>query len=164
MMLAPAILGLVTVERIFELGLAQRNTRALLGQGAREVAPTHYGFIVLLHAAWLGGLWLLGWNASVSMAWLAVFASLQVMRLWVLATLGPRWTTRILVLPGKPLVRSGPYRFLRHPNYAVVIGEVAVLPLAFELPAFAALFTILNLWVLSIRVRAEDKALAASAP
>ena len=95
-----------------------------------------------------------------SIAWLGVFAVLQALRIWVLATLGRRWTTRIIVLPGAPLVASGPYRLLSHPNYAVVVGEIAVLPLAFGLPAFAAGFTLLNLALLSVRVRAENKALA----
>ncbi len=161
-MLALAILGFVTAERSFEFVLARHNTRALLRRGAREAAPEHYRFIVLLHGAWLLGLWLLGWDRPVAMGWLGVFAALQGLRVWILATLGPRWTTRIIVLPGEPLVRSGPYRFLSHPNYVLVVGEIAVLPLVFGLPAFAALFTLLNIWILSIRVRAENKALAAA--
>jgi methyltransferase len=158
--LAAAILAIVTLERVFELGLAHRNTRMLLQRGAREVAPGHYGLIVALHAAWLLGLWVLAWDRAVSMPWLAVFIGLQVLRLWVLATLGRRWTTRIIVLPGAPLVNSGPYRWLSHPNYAVVIGEIAVLPITFGLVTFAAVFTVLNLVVLSVRIRAENRALA----
>ena len=82
----------------------------------------------------------------------------------MLATLGPRWTTRIIVTPGAPLVKRGPYRFVSHPNYLVVIGEIAVLPLAFGLVWVAAIFTLLNAIVLTIRIRAENKALAAAAP
>jgi methyltransferase len=84
---------------------------------------------------------------------------LQVLRVWVLATLGPRWTTRIIVLPGAPLVKTGPYRFLSHPNYVVVIGEIAVLPLALGLPLYALAFSILNGIVLWIRISAENSAL-----
>ena len=154
------VLAFVTIERLFELWLAHRNTRALIARGAHEAAPEHYRLIVGLHAAWLVGLWGWAWDRPVSIFWLAVFAALQVLRIWVLATLGRRWTTRIIVLPGAPLVGSGPYRFMSHPNYAVVIGEVAVLPLVFGLPVFATVFTAFNLLILSIRIRAENRALA----
>ncbi len=155
-----AILCFVTVERAFELALARRNTRALLAHGAKEVARGHYVLIVIVHAAWLAGLWIVAWNRPVSVGWLAAFTVLQALRVWVLSTLGRRWTTRIIVLPGAPLIAAGPYRFLSHPNYAVVIGEIAVLPMAFGLPTFAAAFTLLNLAVLSVRIRAENRALA----
>jgi methyltransferase len=115
--------------------------------------------IVALHGAWLGGLWLLAWNRPIHWAWLALFAALQILRLWVLATLKDRWTTRIVILPGAPLVRTGPYRFLSHPNYAVVVGEIAVLPLVFGLPWYSLAFSILNGLVLFIRIRAENTAL-----
>jgi methyltransferase len=124
-----------------------------------EVAARHYGLIVALHAAWITGLWLLAWDNPVNKAWLALFIALQLVRVWVLRTLGERWTTRIIVLPGEPLVRRGPYRFLSHPNYAVVIAEIAVLPLAFGLPVYALVFSIFNAAVLSIRIRAEAGAL-----
>ena len=114
-----------------------------------------------MHAAWLASLWVFGRSAPVSLLWLAVFVVLQGLRVWVLASLGPRWTTRIIVLPGAPLVTAGPYRVCRHPNYAVVVGEVAVLPLALGLPALAGMFTLMNLGVLSVRLRAESRALAA---
>lgn len=159
MIYAVVILALVTAERVTELFLAKRNTARLLGRGGREIAPEHYPLIVALHAAWLGGLWLLAWDRPIQWAWLALFAVLQILRLWVLSTLGDRWTTRIVILPGAPLVKSGPYRFLKHPNYAVVIGEIAVLPLAFGLPWYALAFSILNGIVLSIRLRAENAAL-----
>ena len=89
---------------------------------------------------------------------------LQALRVWVISTLGGRWTTRIIVLPDAPRIRTGPFRFLSHPNYAVVSGEIAVLPLAFGLPLFAAVFFVLNLVVLTIRIRAESRALGASDP
>jgi methyltransferase len=142
-----------------ELFLARRNTARLLKRGAREVAQAHYNLIVALHAAWLGGLWLLAWDRPTRLAWLILFSFVQVLRFWVLATLGERWTTRIVVLPGAPLVKTGPYRFLNHPNYVIVIAEIAILPLVFGLPWYTLAFSILNAIVLSIRVRVENAAL-----
>lgn len=156
MTLAILLLTAVTLERLAELWLARRNTAALLANGAYEAAPGHYPLIVMLHTFWLAGLWALGWSASLSPGWLAVFLALQIPRVWVIATLGRRWTTRIIVLPGAPLVTSGPYRFLPHPNYLVVIGEIAVLPLCLGLPWYALAFSVANLAVLGIRVRAEN--------
>lgn len=153
------LLALVTAERLGELVLARHNTSRLLAQGAVEHAPGHYVLIVALHTAWLIGLWLLAWNRPIDTAWLLIFVVLQGLRVWVLATLGPRWTTRIIVLPGAPLVAKGPYRFLSHPNYVVVIGEIAVLPLVFGLSWFALIFSALNAAVLFIRIRAENAAL-----
>ncbi|WP_224701618.1 isoprenylcysteine carboxyl methyltransferase family protein [Devosia aquimaris] len=153
------LLALVTAERLGELALARHNTSRLLAQGAVEHAPGHYVLIVALHTAWLVGLWPMAWNRSIDTAWLLVFVVLQGLRVWVLATLGPRWTTRIIVLPGAPLVKKGPYRFLSHPNYVVVIGEIAVLPLVFGLSWFALIFSALNGAVLWIRIRAENAAL-----
>ncbi|WP_374330247.1 isoprenylcysteine carboxyl methyltransferase family protein [Aestuariivirga sp.] len=164
--MTPAILLLafVTAERLAELVLARRNTQALLAQGAVEHAPGHYPLIVLLHAAWLVGLWVFGFDQPVSPFWFAVFMLLQAARIWVLATLGPRWTTRIIVLPGAPLVAKGPYRFVSHPNYLVVVGEIAVLPLCFGLVWFALAFSIANAIILAIRIRAESTALAGAPP
>jgi methyltransferase len=156
---AALLLALVTLERLAELWLARRNTKALMAIGAVEVAPGHYPLIVLLHAMWLAGLWLLGWQQSVGIVWLVIFLVLQVLRVWVLATLGPRWTTRIIVQPGLPLVATGPYRLLSHPNYVVVVGEIAVLPLCLGLPWYALAFSIANAAVLTIRIRAENAAL-----
>ncbi len=158
--MGPALLlAFVTFERLAELVHARRNTRRLIAEGAREVAPGHYPLIVLLHAAWLGGLWLFAWNRPLDIAWLSVFILLQAMRLWVLATLGRRWTTRIIVVPDEKLVSSGPYRFMSHPNYAVVTGEIAVLPLVFGMPLYALVFSLLNALVLSLRISAENRAL-----
>ncbi|MBB2823344.1 hypothetical protein EFD56_22525 [Rhizobium phaseoli] len=154
-----ALLTFVTLQRLGELVLARRNTAALLARGAREVAPEHYPAMVALHAGWLIGLWLLAPGRPVDLFWLAVFMGLQALRLWVLATLKDRWTTRIIILPGVPLVTSGPYRFLRHPNYAIVVGEIAALPLTFGLPLYAIGFSLLNACMLSIRLKAENAAL-----
>jgi methyltransferase len=115
-----------------------------------------------VHAGWLAGLWWLAWDNAVQPLWLALFFVLQAGRVWVLATLGRRWTTRIIVLPDAPLVRRGPFRFVSHPNYLVVAGEIAALPLAFGLPGFALLFSLLNAAVLTIRIRAESRALNAA--
>ncbi|MGO7990375.1 isoprenylcysteine carboxyl methyltransferase family protein [Rhizobium leguminosarum] len=154
-----ALLAFVTLQRLAELVLARRNTAALLARGAREVAPEHYPVMVALHAGWIIGLWLTSPGRPVALFWLLVFMGLQALRLWVLATLKDRWTTRIIVLPGAPLVRSGPYRFLRHPNYAIVVGEIATLPLAFGLPLYAIVFSLLNALILHVRVKAENAAL-----
>ena len=154
------LLAAVALERLGELWLARRNTGILLGRGGVEVAAAHYPLIVVLHAAWLIGLWALGWDRPVDPWWFGVFAMLQMLRIWTLSTLGTRWTTRIVVIKGETLVSSGPYRFLRHPNYAVVVGEIAVLPLCFGLPLYALLFSIANALVLTIRIRAENAALA----
>ena len=156
---AALLLALVTLERLAELWLARRNTRALVADGAVEVSAGHYPLIVLLHALWLMGLWLLGWQQAVGTVWLAIFVLLQVLRVWVLATLGRRWTTRIIVQAGSPLVTTGPYRLLSHPNYVVVVGEIAVLPLCLGLPWYALAFSIANAAVLTIRIRAENAAL-----
>ncbi len=160
MTLAPVVLAFVTAQRLGELVLARRNTLRLLAQGAVEIAPGHYPLIVTLHGAWLAGLWLFAWKAAPSLPLLGVYGALQGLRLWTLAALGRSWTTRIIVRPGSALVRHGPYRLVRHPNYAVVVGEIAVLPLAFGLGWYALVFSVLNAIVLSIRVRAENTALA----
>ena len=164
MSLASVILSLVTLERLFELWLSNRNTRRLLARGAKEVGARHYPFIVLVHAMWLAALWWVARDRPVDGFWLAIYVLLELARIWVLATLGPRWTTRIIILPGEPLVRSGPYRFLNHPNYVVVAGEIAVLPLVFGFWDLALIFSLLNAAVLNIRIREENKALSASSP
>jgi methyltransferase len=158
--LSLAVLALVTVQRIGELALARRNTARLKTEGAVEAGAGHYPAIVALHAAWLIGLWLLAWDVPPNNPLLFLFGVLQVLRVWVLASLGRRWTTRILVLPGQPLVRTGLYRWLRHPNYAVVVAEIAVLPLAFGLVWYALVFSALNAGVLAIRIKAENEAIA----
>ena len=154
------LLGAVTVERLAELWFARRNTAALLAKGAREVGPEHYPAIVLLHALWLASLWLFGWTRPLNSIWLTCFLVLQVLRFWTLMTLGRRWTTRVIVLPGAPLIGGGPYRLFSHPNYLVVGGEIAVLPLCLGLPWFALAFSVANAVILSIRIRAENTALS----
>ncbi|HZC37487.1 MAG TPA: isoprenylcysteine carboxylmethyltransferase family protein [Sphingomicrobium sp.] len=160
MILGIVILALVTLQRVGELWLSNRNTRRLLAQNAREVGASHYPLIVAVHVLWLAALWWLAPGRHIYGFWLALYFLLQLARVWVLATLGPRWTTRIIILPGAPLVTRGPYRFVNHPNYVVVIGEIAVLPLVFGLWQIALIFTVLNAAVLTIRIREENRALA----
>jgi len=159
---AEFILGLVTLQRAGELVLSRYNTHRLLARGAVEIAPRHYLLIVAAHAAWLISLWVFGHDQPVNGIALLVYLVLQGFRFWVMRTLGSRWTTRIIVLPEQPLVSAGPYRFLPHPNYAVVAAEIAVLPLVLGLPLLAAFFTVLNAAVLAIRIRSENRALAAA--
>jgi methyltransferase len=153
------ILGLVTLSRGLELPIAARNTRRLKASGAYEVGASHYPWIVALHAAWLASLWLLAPGRPISLPLLALFGLIEIARIWVVQTLGPRWTTRIIVIPDETLVARGPYKYLRHPNYVVVIIEIALLPLIFSLWQVAIVFSLLNAIVLAVRIRAEDRAL-----
>lgn len=161
-MTSPAymVLAVVTLQRLGELWLAERNTRRLLAKGAHEVGRGHYPFIVAIHAGWLAALWLLGPGPPIHVWPLVLYVVLQAARVWVIATLGERWTTRIIVLPGAPLVRRGPYRWLDHPNYLIVVTEIAVLPLVFGLPEVAAFFSVLNAVALWVRIREENRAMA----
>jgi methyltransferase len=159
--LPQAIVLLVALQRLAELALARRNTRRLLAKGACEIGAGHYPLFILLHGGWLVALFALT-PADVQVLWplVGLFALLQLGRIWVVASLGPYWTTRILTLPGAPLVRRGPYRLLRHPNYWIVTGEIALLPLAFVQWPLALVFSVLNAALLAWRIRVEDAALA----
>ena len=154
-----ALLAFVTFQRLSELPVARRNTARLLAAGGHEVAPGHYPLVVALHAAWLATLWWLAPPQPIHQLYLALFFVIQLGRIWTLRTLGPRWTTRIIVVPGEQLVARGPYKYLSHPNYAVVIAEIALLPLVFGLWQVALIFSLLNAAVLTIRIRAENRAL-----
>ena len=155
------ILGLVAAQRLAELVLAAVNTRRLLARGAREVGRAHYPLFVLLHASWLIAI-ALTTPIEARPAWIliGVFAGLQLLRVWVIAALGPYWTTRVITLDGTPLVRGGPFRFVRHPNYWIVAGEVAVLPMAFGDWPVALVWSVLNALLLRHRLRVENAALA----
>ena len=157
---AVAILGFVTLQRLLEMRLADSHSRKLLAQGGVEHGREHYPFIVTLHAAWLAALWWWAPGRPINLPLLVLFAVLQIGRVWVIRSLGDRWTTRIIVKPGAPLVRRGPYRFVNHPNYLIVAAEIAVLPLVFGLWQLAVLFSALNAIVLTVRIRAETRALA----
>ena len=156
---AIAILAFVTLQRLTELPIAAANTKRRLANGGHEVGAAHYPLIVAVHAAWLAALWWLAPGKPINLVFLALFVLIELGRVWVLRTLGPRWTTRIIVVPGERLVADGPYRFINHPNYLVVIGEIAVLPLVFGLWKIALLFSLLNAAVLTIRITAENRAI-----
>ncbi len=154
-------IALVALLRLAELIHARRNTARLMARGGIEHGRGHYPVIVALHAGWLTALAVLvPPDTPVQWPWLALFIGLQGVRVWVIASLGPYWTTRVITLPGAPLVRRGPYRFLRHPNYCVVAAEIAVLPLAFGAWHIALGFSILNALVLAWRIQVEQAALA----
>ena len=158
-----ALLAYITVQRIAELWWARHNERRLLAIGGVEYGRAHFPLIVLLHATWLIGMWVLAYARPIEPLFFAIVVILQIGRFWVLATLGRRWTIRVIVVPGEKLVAQGPYRWLRHPNYAVVTGELAAVPLALGLPLYALVFSVLNAAVLAIRIPAENAALAGSA-
>ena len=157
-----SILALGVALRLAQLAWARRNTRRLLAAGGTEHGAAHYPMIVALHAAWLAALLFLMIEPGASPNWwlLGLFAALQVGRAWVIWSLGPLWTTRVITVPDEPLVQRGPYRFLRHPNYAVVAGEIAVLPLVFGAWEVAVVFSVLNAAMLWHRIAVEEAALA----
>ena len=157
------LVGFLLVQRLAELALARRNTAALRAAGAVEFGAGHYPIMVMLHAAWWLALAWFGYDRPVHLEWLALFVLLQAGRVWVIASLGRRWTTRILVLPGTPPVIGGPYRWARHPNYLIVVLEIAVVPLALGLPSVALIFSVANAALLAWRIRLENRALAWSA-
>jgi methyltransferase len=153
------LVAFIALQRLAELILARHNAQRLLAEGGVEYGRSHYPVMVALHAAWLLGLWWFGHDRPVDPTLLIVFILLQAGRIWVIATLGRRWTTRVIVLPGAPLVARGPYRWFKHPNYLIVALEIAVVPLALGLPVFAAVFTLLNALVLYQRIQVENAAL-----
>ena len=156
-----AIIGFLVFQRLVELGIARRNHRALVARGAIEFGRRHYPALVALHAGWL--LALLGTidpQTPVSIPLLAVFVLLECGRVWVVVTLGSRWTTRVMVVPGAKRIRAGPYRYVNHPNYLIVCGEIAVVPLMFGAWTLALIASVLNLLALRTRIRVENKALA----
>ncbi len=153
------LIAFLVAQRVAELALAQRNTRRLRASGGVEFGASHYPLLVALHAFWLIGLWAFGHTRAVDPFWLVVFVLLQAARVWVIASLGVRWTTRIIVLPGVAPVARGPYQWLRHPNYLIVVLEIAVVPLALGMPMFALVFSLANAALLSFRIRVESRAL-----
>lgn len=158
---AYVIVAGVVVQRLAELVWAQRNTRRLIAQGAVESGAGHYPLIVLLHVAWLAAIvGFLPARVTIDIALLLVFLVLQAARIWVMVSLGRWFTTRVFTLPGAALVRTGPYRFLRHPNYLVVMGEILTLPLVFGETGVAVVFSVLNAAMLAWRIRVEDAVLA----
>lgn len=158
---AHLLLSAVAAQRALELVYARRNTAALMALGGREVSRGHYPLMILLHGAWLAYLAVAtAPSPPVRWVWLILFLTLQALRLWVIASLGPYWTTRIVTLDDQPLQRGGPYRYMRHPNYTIVALEIPVLPLALGLVGLATLFGLFNLIMLLHRIRVEERALA----
>ncbi len=154
---------LVAAQRLGELAYARRNTKQLMAAGGVEHGAGHYPLIVALHGGWLAALFaLVPPDAPPSWGLLGGYGLLQLGRLWIIVSLGARWTTRVIALPGAPRVRRGPYRFLRHPNYLVVALEIPLLPLAFGAWQMALGFGLANLALLAHRIRIEDRALAGS--
>lgn len=156
------VVALVALQRLAELVYARRNEAALRARGGVEVGARHYPLFFLVHGGWLLSLGLLVDPAApVNWPLLGIYLVLQVCRVWVVASLGPYWTTRIITLAEAPLVRTGPYRWFRHPNYMVVVAEIAVLPLAFGAWQIAVVFSVLNAALLWHRIRVESAAFAA---
>jgi len=156
---AHAVVILVALQRLAELVYARRNTRALIARGGREAGRGHYPLFVALHGGWLIAMFVLTQpNPTPQWPWLAVFAICQALRAWVLVSLGVYWTTRIITLDGVPPVKSGPYRYLRHPNYLIVAIEIPTLPLGLGMLNVALVFGVLNLALLAYRIRVEDDA------
>jgi methyltransferase len=155
------ILALVVLQRLGELALARRNTRRLMQAGASEIGAGHYPLFILLHGGWLVAIAAsLRADTPLEPVPLALYLLLQLGRIWILASLGRYWTTRLVTLPDAPLVRRGPYRFLRHPNYLLVALEIPLLPLVFDMIWIAAAFGLANLALLAYRLRLEDAALS----
>jgi methyltransferase len=152
------LLVYVTLQRLVELSVAQRNTRKLLARGAYEAGAAHYPAMIALHATWLLTLWVFGWNRTLVPAFVVFFVVLQAGRYWVLRTLGERWTTRIIMTPWAAPVTSGPFRFVRHPNYLIVAFELPCVSLALGLVWHAVVFGVLNLLMIAWRIRSEDAA------
>jgi methyltransferase len=152
-------LGFIVIQRLSELVIAKRNTTNLLAKGAYEVGASHYPVMVAMHSTWIACLVIFGYDEIVAFGWLAVFAVLQIFRVWILGSLGSRWTTRIIILE-EPLVVRGPFKYLSHPNYMLVVAEIIVAPLVLGLVWVAVVFTVLNAAMLWVRIGVEHKALA----
>ena len=160
-----ALVVAVGLERCAELLVSKRNAAWSVSRGGREYGAGHYPVMVVLHTGLLVGclvevlvanrpfLPALGWPA------LAMVVAAQALRWWCIATLGHQWNTRVIVVPDLPLVRSGPYRWLRHPNYVAVVAEGVALPLAHTAWVTATVFTLLNAVILAVRLRVENAAL-----
>lgn len=155
-----AVWGFLVWQRVAEVARARRHTRKLLAQGGREFASGHYPVMVLIHTLWFAGWLAESWTFGVSWhpLWLAPALLGQFLRVWAQSTLGPRWTTRVIVVAGEQPVRRGPFRFLRHPNYVGVVLELFAFPLLFGSWRTALLASLANAALLKWRIRCEEKA------
>ncbi|MEP5728802.1 MAG: isoprenylcysteine carboxylmethyltransferase family protein [Sulfitobacter sp.] len=156
---AVLFLGFIIVQRLSELVIAKRNTAKLLAKGAYEVGASHYPVMVAMHSLWIACLLIFGYDETVAFGWLAVFVVLQLFRVWILGSLGSRWTTRIIILE-EPLVVRGPFKYFAHPNYMLVVAEIIVAPMVLGLVWVAVVFTVLNAAMLWVRIGVEHTALA----
>ncbi len=155
------LLAFLIMQRLAELMIANRNTTKLLADGAVEHGRGHYPLFILLHGGWIVALTVsVTPDTPFNIYLFVVFVFLQMGRIWVVATLGRFWTTRIISLPDAPLVRNGPFRFVRHPNYLVVVGEIAIVPLIAGMWEIALVFSVLNFALLWWRIRIEEQAIA----
>jgi methyltransferase len=164
-----ALVIAVAVERVIELRLARRNAARMLARGGLEVGHGHYPWMVALHTLFLLAcpleVFLLSrpFLPALGGPMLALVVMAMVLRYWAVSSLGDRWTTRVVVVPDEPVVRRGPYRWLRHPNYLAVITEIVALPLVHTAWLTALVVSALNAWLLAVRIRAEERALASRA-
>jgi methyltransferase len=162
------LVALVALQRLAELALARANVRRMKARGGHEVAAVHYPFMVALHAAFLVAapleVVLLGrpFVPPLALGAVALLLAAEALRVWMLRTLGDRWSTRVVVVPGEPRVAAGPYRFLRHPNYLVVAIEILALPLVHTAYLTAIVFSVLNAILMAVRIPAEERALVAA--
>ena len=156
------ILAVLITQRAMDLVIAKRNTKRLIENGGHEVGAALYPFVLALHASWMVALivWVLSVPPHMNMTFVLIYAALLGLRAWVITSLGPFWTTRIITIPNLPLVRRGPYKFLKHPSYIVVSLETAVVPLMLDAWELALIFSVLNAVMLRSRIRIENKALA----
>jgi len=152
-------IAFLIAQRLSELVIARKNTVRLLARGAKEFAPEHYPLIVAVHSLWIVAIAVLGWDQALNFSWLVVYLVLQGFRIWILSSLGARWTTRIIIL-NEPLVARGPYKYIKHPNYVLVVAEIIAAPMVLGLFSVAIVFSLLNAIVLYIRIKVENKALA----
>ena len=160
------LLGLIAIERGVELAISRRNAKWALAQGGIEVGREHFPWMKRLHAAFFVGcaleaVWLeRPFVPGLAAAMLALILASQALRYWAIGTLGRYWNVRVIVVPGAPAVATGPYRWLRHPNYLAVVVEGIAIPLLHGAWITALVFTALNAWLLSVRIRCEEAALA----
>lgn len=155
---------IVVIQRLIELAVARRNENWMRSQGAIEVGAAHYKWMVMMHTAFFVSLLaeVLIAGRPLPVYWpalLAIFLLMQILRIWCLSSLGKFWNTKILILPGADVQKKGPYKWIRHPNYVIVTTELLVLPIIFGAYFTAGLFFVLNLWMLSVRIPAEERAL-----
>ncbi len=161
-----ALVALVGVERLAELVVSKRNAAWSLDRGGQETGRGHYPVMVVLHTGLLVGMLVEAWlrrpdvTPALAGTMLVLVLASQALRWWCITTLGRRWNTRVIVVPGLPLVRSGPYRFFSHPNYVAVVVEGLALPLVHGAWITAVVFTVANAALLSVRLRVENEALS----